>query len=104
VRRFAGTVVAIALVLGAVACGGSQFFISTGDGGVIFFTASGMVGVAQLTIINGSQVTLVTLIDTGTTQTFDFCGDVVGQFPTDTFVKATYKHSGACDTLVQVVS
>jgi DUF4097 and DUF4098 domain-containing protein YvlB len=102
VWRFAGTITVIALASGAVACGGGIFFISTSDDGVIFFTASGTVSVVQLTIINGSQVTVVTLIDTGAAQTFNFCGNVVAQFPTNTFVKATYRHNGDCDSVMHV--
>jgi|APFre7841882630_1041343.scaffolds.fasta_scaffold88284_2 hypothetical protein len=101
-RRFAGTLAVIALLSGLVACGGGTFYISTGDGGVIFFTASGTVSVVQLTIIDGGQVTVVTLIDAGTAQSFNFCGNVVAQFPTNTFVKATYKHNGGCDSVMHV--
>lgn len=101
-RRFAGTIVVIALVSGGVVCGGGIFYISTGDGGVIYFTASGTVSVVQLTIINGGQVTVVTLIDLGTAQTFNFCGNVVAQFPANTLVTATYKHNGGYDSVVDV--
>src|SRR5512142_572109 len=102
VRHSVVALTVVALFSGAVACGGGTFFISASDDGVSFFAVSGMVSVVHLTIINGGQVTVVTLIDTGRTQTMSFCGNVVAQFPSNTFVKAIYKHGSGCDIVLQV--
>ncbi len=92
----------VALFFGAVGCGGGTFFISVTDDGVSFFSVSGTVSVVYLAIINGSQVTVVTLIDTGRAQTMNFCGNVAAQFPSNAKVNATYKHGSGCDIVVQV--
>lgn len=101
-RRFAVAVVLLALFSGAVACGGGTFFISASNEGVTFFTVSGTVSIVQLTIINGGQFTVVTLLNMGTAQTFTFCGNVVAQFPMNTPVKVDFKRNGSCDIVLQV--
>jgi hypothetical protein len=93
----------VALFSGAIACGGGTFFVSATEEGVSFFAVSGSVSVVQLTVINGGQVTVVTLLNTGAAaQTFTFCGNVVAQFPTNTFVTVTYQSSVGCNTVIQV--
>jgi hypothetical protein len=102
-RRLAVAVVVVALLSGAVACGGGTAFISVTNGGVTFLAVSGTVSLVQVTIIDGGQVTIVTLTDAGNAQTFNFCGNVAAQFPSDAFVKVNYRHNGGCDTVLQVV-
>jgi hypothetical protein len=102
-RRFATAIIVVALLSVAVSCGGGTLFISATDNGVSFFAVSGTVSIVQLTIVNGSQVTVVTLIGSGTAQTFNFCGNVVSQFPSNAFVNVSYSQNGVCDTVVQVI-
>jgi hypothetical protein len=56
----------------------------------------------ELVVVNGITITTVTFTDAGTAQTFRFCGDVVRQFLTRSFVIATYKHGGGCETVESV--
>jgi hypothetical protein len=101
-RRFTIAIVVVALLSFTVTCGGGTFFISATNGGVSFFTISGTVSVVQVTIIDGGQVTVVTLMNTGNAQSFNFCGNVASQFPTDAFVKVSYRPNVGCDTVLQV--
>jgi hypothetical protein len=90
------------LLSGVVSCGGGTFFISSNDHGVSFFTVSGTVSIVQVIIINGGQVTVVTLLNPGAAQTFNFCGNVAGQFPFGTSVTITFTQNGRCNTVLQV--
>jgi len=101
-RRVAVSIVVVTLITLTLACGGGTFFISATNNGVSFFAISGTVSVAQVTFVDGGQVTIVTLLGTGTAQTFNFCGNVASQFPPNTFVTVNYKHNVGCDTVVKV--
>jgi hypothetical protein len=100
VRRSAVASIAIAILLATSGCGGTAFIISPGEGTVFF--ASGTVTFVQFTINDGVGVTVVILTNGTLDQTFQFCGDVATQFPSDSFVRTRYKHSVGCDTVVQV--
>ncbi len=82
--------------------GRGGFYISA-ESGLVFFKTSGNVSQVQLVIANGVTFTTITFTDAGDAQTFHFCGDVVGQFPINRFVTATYSRGGGCD-MVQSVS
>jgi hypothetical protein len=101
-RRLPIIVVVLTIFVGAVACGGGTFFISSSDNGVSFVAISGTVDGTQVAIVDGNQITIVTLIDTGSSKTYNFCGNVTSQFPTDAFVRVRYRHNAGCDTVLQV--
>jgi len=102
VRRFAVTGIAISLLLNTFGCGGTSFLISPSNG-TIFFT-SGTVTFVQVGIVNGNQVTMVTMTNAENAQTFNFCGDLVSQFPMNSFVTASYKQGNGCEIVVQIAS
>jgi len=101
-RRFGDGLVLFAAVLGALSCGGGTFFVSTGGNGVSFLSVSGTVSIVQLTLVNDGQVTVVTVLNDGTAQTLNFCGNVVQQFPSGAFVTITFVQNGSCNNLVGV--
>jgi hypothetical protein len=62
------------------------------------------VSIVQLTVTgNQTQVTVVTLLNNGFGQTFNFCGNVVNQFPLETFVRVNFNEGTPCSGLVQVL-
>ncbi len=68
-----------------------------------FPEVSGTVSIVHLTIIDGNvQVTAVTLINSGSAQTLNFCGNVVSQFPNNTFVTVTYTQGNSCNSIVKI--
>lgn len=91
-----------ALVTGAFSCGGGTFFFSTDGENFKFFTVSGTVSIVQLTIVENGHITVVTIIDSGTSQTLNFCGNVVDRFPVGTFVTVRFGEGAACSNVVQV--
>lgn len=100
-RHLALALVLFALIVGSLSCEG-VFFASSNGVGVLLLTTSGTVSIVQLTVINGCQVTVVTLLNTGQAQTFNFCGNVVGQFPYGAFVTVTFTKSSGCNSVSQV--
>ena len=101
-RRLAVAVLFLALVVGSLSCGGGTFFISTNGHDVTFLSVSGTVTIVRLTITSDGQVTVVTLVNSGDAQTLNFCGNMVGQFPTNTFVTVNFTHNGGCENVSQV--
>ncbi|HEX8926035.1 MAG TPA: hypothetical protein VF786_09600 [Terriglobales bacterium] len=93
-RRYFTIVAVLAMVVAAVGCGGVFFG---------FFTFSGTVSTVQIAVIDGDQVTIVILNDSGTSQTFHFCGNVVSRFSTNAFVTVNYRQNGNCYSLVEVI-
>ncbi len=68
-----------------------------------FPVVSGTVSIVHLTIIDGNvQVTAVTLINSGSAQTINFCGNVVSQFPVNTLVTVTFTQTSSCNTVVKL--
>jgi hypothetical protein len=97
-------VLAILLLAGmALSCGGGVFFLSTSGHGTAFFSTSGTVSIVQLTIVDGHQVTVVTLLNNNASQAFHFCGNVANQFPVDSFVSVDFTEGSGCSTVTQVV-
>jgi ABC-type uncharacterized transport system permease subunit len=103
-RRLAVALVVVALVGALVGCGGGVLFVSgRSEFGRSEFAASGFVSIVHLTIIDGNaQITVVTLLNSGTAQTLTFCGNVVAQFPSDAFVTVTFRQASGCNTVVGV--
>ena len=67
-------------------------------------TASGTVSIVHLSFTSDSQqVTVVTLVQSGSAQTLTFCGSQVSQFPMNTFVSASFTAGTSCNALVSVV-
>jgi hypothetical protein len=98
-RQFAVMLLAFVL-LGALACGGGTLFISTGSHGTSFIAVSGTVTIVRLTFTSDGQFTVVTLVNAGNAQTFNFCGNTVGQFPPNTFVSVKFTQNGSCNNIV----
>jgi len=95
------TVLFVALLLETVGCGGAAFYVSPGSGDIFF--ATGTVSNVQLAIsTSGVVTTIITLDNGGVLTVFTFCGNVVGQFPPNNFVSASYRQGTGCDTIVQV--
>ncbi len=93
------------LVVSLVGCGGVTAFG--------FFTnfhsasTSGVVSIVHFTVISGpggtlENVTIVTLIQNGSSNINTFCGDVRNQFPMNTFVTVMFNPGNTCNTVVQV--
>ncbi len=101
-RRVAVRFLLPALVCFALSCGGGTFFFSTNGSGISFVAVSGTVGTAQLSTLNTGQITVVTLFNDGIEQTFTFCDNVVGLFPSNVFVTVRFAQNGACENVVQV--
>ncbi|MFB3915235.1 MAG: hypothetical protein ACE14M_00780 [Terriglobales bacterium] len=102
-RRAVHVALVLLLAWSLVSCGGGTFFFSTGDNGTTFLTTSGTVSIVHLTVIDGDVlVTVVTLISGGFGTTNNFCGDVVSQFPMQTFVTVHFTPGNPCNTVVQV--
>ena len=94
-RRYAIPVAVVALLAVTVACGGVVFG---------YFTFSGTVSNVRIGITDGNQVTIVILTtDSGTSQTLNFCGNVMPRFSANSFVTVNYRQNGGCYTLVKVI-
>jgi hypothetical protein len=69
---------------------------------------SGVVSIVHFTVISGPgrtlvDVTVVTLVQDGFSNTNTFCGDVRDQFPMNSFVNVTFNPGNICNTVVQVI-
>jgi hypothetical protein len=94
-RRFSIIVALVALLAVAMACNGTVF---------AYFTFSGTVSNVRIAITDGDQVTFVILTsDSGVSQTFNFCGNVMSRFSTNSSVTVNYRQNGNCYSLVQVI-
>ncbi len=98
-RRFAVSLLILALLFVTAGCGGAAFYISPQNGTI--FIASGTITNVQLLITSSGQVTVITFDNSGIIQTLTFCGNVAGQFPPNNFVTAGYRQSSGCETVVQ---
>ena len=71
-------------------------------------STSGLVSIVHFTLVSGPggtffNVTIVTLVQNGFSNTTDFCGDVRNQFPMNTFVTVSFNPGQPCATVVQVI-
>ncbi len=94
------------LVLLSTGCGGGALFVGTSlpDGAV---TTTGLVSIVHLTVVsdgNGTliNVTVVTLVQAGTGQTFTFCGSQPNLFPIDQTVRVSFMPAQNCGNIIVV--
>ena len=104
-RRLPAALLAVALVLSTTGCG--KIFIGGVLGGSgIVQTASGFVSVVQFTNSTNNAtlivVTLVTFLQSGTANTFTFCGDQRRQFPINQFVLTSFTPGTPCANILTV--
>ena len=95
-----------ALLICLVGCGGIIFRASEGTNTIT--TVTGFVSIVQLsTVVNNGtfvSVTLVTLLQSGTANTFTFCGNLVDQFPVNSSVSVNFISTPPCFTAQLIVS
>ncbi len=83
-----------------VTCGCGNIDVS---GGLNQSSFSGTVSIVRLTFANdGTQITLVTLINNMGSKDFNFCGNVVDQFPMNTSVQGSFTPGSPCGTIVKI--
>ena len=102
-------VFAITLIglLAFTACGGVAFHATTQSGSTIQ-TTSGFVSIVQFSAVgngNGTNVdvTFVTLTQPGTANQLAFCGNVVNQFPMNSFVQVNFTPAPTCVSFFRIV-
>ncbi len=105
--RIAFTLCVIGLIIaGLVSCSGVAVFATFQPYGTVL-TVSGVVSIVQITSIQGSvgitTITVVTFVQPGAASTVNFCGDLGGQFPVNTFATVTFTQSQACGNVVTVL-
>ena len=94
------------LVVSLVGCSGVTSFSFFSNLGAD--TTSGIVSIVHFTVVSGPggtfvNMTVVTLVQNGFSNTTDFCGDVRNQFPMNTFVNVKFNPGQPCATVVQVI-
>ena len=101
-RRLLSLTLGFALLAAWCGCG-SKFFIR---GAINTGSVSGTVSAVELNIVsdNGTSVsvTLVTFLQSGMSNSMNFCGDQRGLFPLEQFVSASFTMTPACASIVQV--
>ena len=96
---------AVLLAATCLSCGGFTAFVATDGHSATFLSTSGTVSVVQLTVVDGqTTVTAVTLVNQGFATTTNFCGNVVSQFPIDSFVHINFNSGNTCATVVAITS
>ncbi len=88
-----------ALLVPLIACNG-VVFIGTDSGGHVAF-ASGTVTMVRLTVVSGPggtnvNVTLVTLLTNGFSNTLTFCNAAPSLFPQNSFVQVNFTPAQPC--------
>ncbi len=102
--RYAALVTVLGLLSTLVGCGGAVSIFATTGRNTGFASTSGTVSIVQLsTGSGGTVITVVTLLSGVNTQTMNFCGNVVSQFPLNTFVTVNFNQGTPCSTVVQVI-
>lgn len=105
--RLLSFILVFVLTLVQVACGGFVAIGDFDDGNAKIIVVSGTVTGAQLgnVVVGGgfTQVTIVTLFSSGTSQTFNFCGNSLGQFPMNSFVQVNFNPGAGCNSIVVVI-
>lgn len=106
-QRRAITTVVVAIALLMSGCGGGTLFLTTGPEGTSFVVVSGTCTSVQTLNIVGNGgfilVTSVTLISNGISSAFNFCGDVTGQFPVNSFLTIRFTNGPTCATPGSIV-
>ena len=92
----------VLLLLLSGACSGA-FFV----GGAInptTQTVSGLITVVHVSVSSdGSFITIVTFVSSGTATSINFCGDQHNQFPMNQFVNASFNPGTPCANLIVIV-
>ncbi len=94
------------LVVSLVGCGGVTSFGFFSNFSAA--TTSGVVSIVHFTVVSEPggtfvNVTVVTLVQNGSSSTTNFCGDVRNRFPMNTFVNVSFNPGQPCATVVQVI-
>ena len=102
-RRLAAVLLLAVTLAG---CGGVTSFSFFSNPGLA--RTSGLVSIVHFTVVSGPggtfvNVTVVTLVQNGFSNTTDFCGDVRNDFPMNTFVNVNFNPGQPCATVVQVI-
>ncbi len=64
---------------------------------------SGTVSIVRLTSANdGTQITFVTLVNNFSSTDYNFCGNVVSQFPVNRVVQGSFTPGTTCGTIVRI--
>ena len=96
--RYLIVLLLVAATLANAGCGSYMF-----SGALNPATFSGTVSIVRLSFGNdGTQITIVTLISNMNAQDFNFCGNVVNQFPMSSTVLGSFTPGTACGTIVRV--
>lgn len=101
-RRCVAASLALALFGACLGCGAVNVTFTSK-----FSQASGYVSVVHLTVVDNGDgtsttITAVTLLSSGAATTHNFCGNVVSQFPVNSWVTARFTPGTACGTLISV--
>jgi hypothetical protein len=89
----------LVLLVFSCACGSDWEIRGTLNTG----TFAGTVSIVHLTLSNdGTQITVVTLLNQLTANDFTFCGNVVNQFPMNSTVQGTFQPGTTCGTIVKI--
>lgn len=104
--RHTRTALALALVMLLSGCGGGTFIFTSGPEGSTFIVVSGTCSSVQTVhiVANGGfiLVTTVTVLSNGISNTLNFCGDVAGQFPLNSFLTIRFTNGPSCATPASV--
>ncbi len=95
-------------ILLAVVLSGCAAFVGVDDGDVQVIVISGTVTAVQLSSISDRgtvvPVTFVSLHNNGAVNHFAFCGDEVGRFPINSFVRVNFNPGQNCNQIVVVIA
>jgi hypothetical protein len=101
------TAAVVAFTLALSGCGGGTFLFTTGPNGSNFIVVSGTCTSVQTVNVVGNSgfilVTSVTLISNGMSSSFNFCGNVTGQFPLNSFLTIRFTNGPACAMPASIV-
>ena len=100
--RLVAVLLLVAMLAGCSGVTSFSFFSNPGSA-----RTSGVVSIVHFTVVSGPggtfvNVTVVTLLQNGFSNTTDFCGDVRNQFPMNTFVNVSFNPGQPCGTIIQV--
>lgn len=101
-RRCLAASLALAMIAACAGCGDFRVAFRADLAQI-----SGTVSVVHLTVVDNGDgtsitITAVTLLSGGTSTTQNFCGNVVPQFPANTWVTVQFTPGATCGTLVSV--
>jgi hypothetical protein len=85
------------LLVPLLSCGGGTFFVGVNTNTGSTVAVGGMVSFVQLTVVNGNvNVTIVTLVTNGSTNSITFCGSNASQFPINSFMQVNFTPAQPC--------